>query len=75
MNQKIKPLADNILVALKKEDKMTKSGIVLPDTADQEKPQEGLVIATGPGKIEDGKEIKPQVKKGDSVLFAKYSGT
>jgi chaperonin GroES len=75
MTTKIKPLGENILVELKKEDKMTKSGIVLPDTANEEKPQEGLVKAVGKGKIEDGKEIKPEVKTGDKIIFAKYSGT
>lgn len=71
----VRPLGDNILVELKKEDKVTASGIVLPDTASEDKPQEGLVIAVGPGKTEKGEEIKPQVKKGDRIIFAKYSGT
>jgi len=71
----VRPLADNILVELKKEEKMTESGIVLPDTAGGDKPQEGLVISAGPGKFDDGKLIKPEVKKGDKVIFAKYSGT
>ncbi|MEA3273395.1 MAG: co-chaperone GroES [Patescibacteria group bacterium] len=75
MTSKIKPLGENILVELKKEDKMTESGIVLPDTANEEKPQEGIVKAVGSGKIEDGKEIKPEVKAGDKIIFAKYSGT
>lgn len=75
MATKVKPLLDNVLVELKKEEKMTQSGIVLPDTAGEDKPQEGVVIEVGSGKIEEGKEIKPGVKKGDKVLFAKYSGT
>ena len=75
MATKVKPLLDNVLVELRKEDKVTESGIVLPDTASEEKPQEGLVIAVGAGKTEDGKLVVPEVKKGDKVLFAKYSGT
>ncbi len=75
MVTKIKPLGENILVELKKEDKTTKSGIVIPDTANEEKPQEGLVKAVGSGKIENGKKIEPEVKKGDKVIFAKYSGS
>lgn len=71
----VRPLADNILVEMKKEEKMTKSGIVLPDTASEDKPQEGLVVAVGPGKMDDGVLVRPEVKKGDTVIFAKYSGT
>lgn len=71
----VRPLGDNVLVELKKEDKVTASGIVLPDTASEDKPQEGLVVAVGPGKMVKGKEVKPEVKKGDRVIFAKYSGT
>jgi chaperonin GroES len=71
----IQPLGDRIVVkALEAEDK-TKGGIVLPDTA-KEKPQEGKIIAVGPGKIgEDGKVTPLQVKVGDRVLYGKYSGT
>ncbi|MBD3238475.1 MAG: co-chaperone GroES [Candidatus Moranbacteria bacterium] len=72
---KVKPLADNVLVKLKKEEKVTDSGIVLPDTASEDKPQEGEVIAVGEGKYDDGVKIKPEVKKGDQIIFAKYSGT
>jgi chaperonin GroES len=75
MATKIKPLGENILVELKKEDKVTKTGIVIPDTANEEKPQEGIVKAVGSGKIENGKEIKPEVQEGDRIIFAKYSGT
>ncbi|MBD3244511.1 MAG: co-chaperone GroES [Candidatus Moranbacteria bacterium] len=75
MANKIKPLGDNILVELKQEDKVTESGIVLPDTASEDKPQEGIVVAVGPGKFDDGVKIKPEVKKGDKIIFAKYSGT
>lgn len=69
MTDKIKPLGDNVLVKMKKQEKKTQSGIVLPDTADDEKPQIGEVIATG----DDSKKIK--VKAGDKIIFAKYSGT
>jgi len=64
----IQPLGENVLVKAMKEDVKTKSGIVLPDTASAEKPQEGKIIAIG-----DDKKIK--VKKGQKVIFAKYSGT
>ena len=70
----IKPLADRVVVrALAREEK-TASGIVLPDTA-KEKPQEGEVIAVGPGRHEDGKLIPLDVKAGDRVIFSKYAGT
>ena len=75
MATKVKPLADNILVELKKEEKITESGIVLPDSASEDKPQEGTVIAVGEGKMQAGKTVKPAVKSGDKVIFAKYSGT
>jgi len=64
----IKPLGENVLVKTPKEDPKTKSGIVLPDTAKEDRPQEGKVIAIG-----DDKKIK--VKKGQRIIFAKYSGT
>ena len=71
---KIKPLGDRILVLGVKEEKKTKGGILIPDTA-KEKPQEGKVIAVGTGKVnEKGKRIPLDVKKGDRVLFGKYSG-
>lgn len=70
---KIKPLADNILVEPLEREAKTPAGIVIPDTA-KEKPQEGKVIAVGPGKWENGKLIKPEVKKGDRILFKRYGG-
>ncbi|MCJ7776191.1 MAG: co-chaperone GroES, partial [Desulfobulbaceae bacterium] len=71
---KIKPLGDRILVLGVEKEKKTKGGILIPDTA-KEKPQEGKVIAVGPGKVnEKGKRIPLDVKKGDRVLFGKYSG-
>ena len=70
----IKPLGERIVVKVKEKDMTTASGIVLPDTA-KEKPQEGEVVAVGSGKmLECGKVAPMEVKKGDRVLFAKYSG-
>ena len=72
---KIRPLQDRILVKRLEEEEKTKGGIIIPDTA-KEKPQEGKVIAVGGGKVnEDGKVQPLDVKKGDRVLFSKYSGT
>ena len=71
----LKPLGDRILVQAMKAEEKTKGGIVLPDTA-KEKPQEGKVIAVGDGKLmEDGSVKKMEIKKGDKVLYGKYSGT
>lgn len=71
----IKPLGDRILIKQLEAEEKTKGGIVLPDTA-KEKPQEGKVIAVGPGKVlESGKIQEPGVKVGDKVLYGKYSGT
>ena len=72
---KLRPLGDRVVVQPTAREEMTKSGIVLPDTA-KEKPQEGTVIAAGPGRIlDDGKREAMDVKKGDKVLYAKYAGT
>ena len=69
---KIKPLSDRVLIEPLKEEKR-KGGIILPDTVTKERPQEGLVISVGPGKLDDdGKRIAMTVKKGDKVLFTKY---
>ncbi|MBI2755606.1 MAG: co-chaperone GroES [Chloroflexi bacterium] len=71
----LKPLGDRVVVKPKAKEDITKSGIVLPDTA-SEKPQEGTVLAVGPGRIMDnGKRVDLEVKTGDTVLFAKYAGT
>jgi chaperonin GroES len=71
----IRPLGDRVLVKRIQEEEKTKGGIIIPDTA-KEKPQEGLVVAVGKGKTtEEGKVIAPDVKKGDRILFGKYSGT
>ena len=72
---KLKPLQDRILVQRIEEEKTTKGGIIIPDTA-KEKPAEGKVAAVGSGKVgEDGKRIALEIKKGDRILFGKYSGT
>ncbi|MBW2003638.1 MAG: co-chaperone GroES [Deltaproteobacteria bacterium] len=71
----IKPLSDRILVLRIEEEEKTSGGIIIPDTA-KEKPQEGKVVAVGPGKPDDdGKRIPLAVKKDDRVLFGKYAGT
>lgn len=71
----IKPLADRVVLKVLEAEEKTASGIVLPDTA-KEKPQQGKVLAVGPGKVTDeGKTIPMSVKEGDIVLFAKYAGT
>jgi chaperonin GroES len=72
---KFRPLGDRVVVKRVQEDVKTAGGIIIPDTA-QEKPQEGEVIAVGPGaRDEDGERIGPEVKVGDRILFGKWSGT
>jgi chaperonin GroES len=71
----LKPLGDRVVVEPIEQDEITSGGIVLPETA-KEKPQQGKVVAAGPGaRDEDGKRIALDVKVGDTVLFAKYAGT
>jgi len=71
---KLRPLGDHVIVKPLKENEMTKSGIVLPDTVDKEKPEKGEVIAIGPGKLmENGQRATMSVKVGDKVVFKKYS--
>ncbi|MFJ7901121.1 co-chaperone GroES [Streptomyces sp. NPDC096198] len=70
----IKPLEDRIVVQPLDAEQTTASGLVIPDTA-KEKPQEGVVLAVGPGRIEDGKRVELDVKVGDVVLYSKYGGT
>lgn len=71
----LKPLDDRVVVKVIEEEQKTQGGIVLPDTA-KDKPQEGEVIAVGPGRLlENGTRVPPTVKVGDRVVFAKYSGT
>ena len=72
---KLRPLGDRVVIKPSAKEEMTKSGIVLPDTA-KEKPQEGTILAAGPGRIlDDGKRESMDVKAGDKVLYAKYAGT
>jgi chaperonin GroES len=74
MAAKLEPLGDRVVVKPSPKEEVTKSGIVIPDTA-KEKPQEGKVIAVGPGRMtEDGKRIAMDVKVGDIVIYAKYGG-
>jgi chaperonin GroES len=71
----LKPLGDRVVIKPIPREEMTKSGIYLPDTA-KEKPQEGTVLAVGPGRLdEDGKRLPLEVKAGDKVIYAKYAGT
>ena len=72
---KIEPLGDRVVIKPTPKEEVSKGGIVLPDTA-KEKPQEGKIIAVGPGRLtEDGKRIAMEVKKGDRVIYSKYAGT
>ncbi len=71
---RLKPLGDKIVVKPIEKEEKTKSGIVLPDTA-KEKPQEGEVVAVGPGKVEKGERVPMEVKVGDRVIYSKYGGT
>ena len=72
---KLKPLSDNVVVKVLESEEKTKGGIFLPDTA-KEKPQQAKVVAVGPGKtLDNGTKSQVDVKEGDVVLFAKYSGT
>jgi len=70
----IKPLEDRIVVQPSEAEQTTASGLVIPDTA-KEKPQEGSVIAVGPGRFEDGQRVPLDVNVGDTVLYSKYGGT
>ena len=75
MAEKLEPLGDRLVIKPIEREEKTKSGIVLPDTV-KERPQEGEVIAVGPGRMtDDGKRIEMDVKKGDVVVYAKYGGT
>ena len=75
MALKVKPLADRVVLEPAAAEEMSSGGIILPDTA-QEKPQQGTIVAAGPGKASDsGSQVAMEVKKGDKVLYGKYSGT
>jgi chaperonin GroES len=70
----LKPLEDRVVVKPSEGEETTASGLVIPDTA-KEKPQEGEIIAVGPGRHEDGKRVPLDVKVGDTVIYSKYGGT
>ena len=75
MTGKLQPLADHVVVKPIEKEEKTKSGIIIPDTA-KERPQEGEIIAVGPGRLtDDGKRIAMDLKVGDRVIYAKYGGT
>ncbi len=75
MAMNLKPLGDRVVIKASPKEEITKSGLVIPDTA-KEKPQEGTILAIGPGKVDDdGKRLPMDVKVGDKVLYAKYAGT
>ena len=74
MSVSLQPLEDRIVVKPSEGEEMTASGLVIPDTA-KEKPQEGEVLAVGPGRFEDGNRVPLDVKVGDKVLYSKYGGT
>ncbi|MCA1840918.1 MAG: co-chaperone GroES [Actinomycetota bacterium] len=70
----LKPLGDRVLVRAEDSEEQLPSGLVIPDTA-KEKPQEGLVLAVGPGGFQEGARVPLEVKEGDRVIFSKYGGT
>ncbi len=73
---KIVPTSDHVIVEAKIEETTSASGIIIPDTANKERPQKGIVLAVGPGKMLDGGQMLPmEVKEGDKVLFTKYGPT
>lgn len=73
-NMKLVPLGDKVVLKEKEAEETTQSGIILAKSA-QEKPQEAVVVAVGPGGVIDGKEVVMQVKEGDNVIYSKYAGT
>ena len=70
----IKPLGDRVLIQADVAEEVTSAGLYIPDTA-KEKPQQGTVVAVGPGKVENGTKVDMSVSKGDKVLYGKYAGT
>ena len=70
----IKPLGDRVLIQADVAEEVTSSGLYIPDTA-KEKPQQGTVVAVGPGKVENGTKVEMTVNEGDKVLYGKYAGT
>jgi len=74
-DMKVKPLADRVVIKALEEGEQMRGGLYIPDTA-KEKPQQGEVVAVGPGRLgDDGKRMDPELKVGDKVLYGKYSGT
>ena len=71
---KVTPLADRVVIKAMEESEQMRGGLYIPDTA-KEKPQQGSVVAVGPGRYDDGKRVPLEVKVGDKVLYGKYSGT
>ena len=71
---KVKPLADRVVVKASEEAETMRGGLYIPDTA-KEKPQQGEIVAVGPGRFDEGKRVPMDVKVGDKVLYGKYSGT
>jgi chaperonin GroES len=71
---KVKPLSDRVVVKALEDTEQMRGGLYIPDTA-KEKPQQGEVVAVGPGKVEDGKRVDMELKVGDRILYGKYSGT
>ena len=71
---KVKPLSDRVVVKPLEEGEVKKGSIIIPDTA-KERPMQGEIVEIGPGRVEDGKAVPMEVKKGDKVLYGKYSGT
>ncbi len=69
----IKPLSNNVVIEPIEEATTTASGIVLPDTAEKDKPQKGKIVSVGPGKMSDGQRIPMEIKVGDKVIFERYS--
>jgi chaperonin GroES len=69
---KIKPLSDHVVIEAMAQENKTKAGILLPQTAEKERPEQGKIVAVGPGKMVSGKRVPLEVKKGDIVLFSKY---
>ncbi len=73
---KLKPLGNRVILEPVSKEEKTKSGIIIPETVDKEKPEQGKILAVGPGKMsKDGKRIPMDIKAGDKVLFSKYSPT
>lgn len=70
----LRPLGDRVIVEPAAKEEKTASGIVLPDTA-KEKPQEGVIVAVGTGRLEDGKRVPLDVREGEKVIYSKYAGT